>query len=86
MGRSGLSGPTDLEGALSPPLGRHPRLPEGREGCWPDELSTGIASGRSTWGQEMQIWILTYIFTVSKLDMSQVGREVIQAFMNAFMQ
>lgn len=37
-------------------------------------------------GQEMQIWILTYIFTVSKLDTSQVGREVIQAFMNAYMQ
>lgn len=41
-----MSGPTDLEGALSPPLGRHPGLPEGHEGCWPGALTTGIARDR----------------------------------------
>lgn len=47
-GESGLLGPTDLGEALSPPLGMHPGLPEGHEGCWPDELTTGIAGNGGT--------------------------------------
>lgn len=41
-----MLGPTGLEGALSPPLERHPGLPEGHKGCWPVELTTGIAGDR----------------------------------------
>lgn len=47
-GESGLLGPTDPGEALSPPLGTHPGLPEGHEGCWPDELTTGIAEDGDT--------------------------------------
>lgn len=47
-GESGLSGPTDLEVELSPPVGRHLRLPKGHEDCLPDELTTGIAAFKAT--------------------------------------
>lgn len=74
-------GPNDLGGALSPPLGRHPVLPEGHEGCWPDELTTGIAGKRGPEEQQMQIWILACIFTLSELDVpSHTARQVLQVF------
>lgn len=73
--------PTDLEGALSPPLGRHPGLPGGLEGCWPDKLTPGIAGDRAQRGAKYEASPLQAL-AVSKRDTRHTGRRVPQAFVS----